>query len=91
MPAILDRLVKQLRDKGLSKSAAYAIATKKLQETGSLKKGTKKPTKKGIAQGKKTPAQRAKERSAKYANKKTSEYKYNAKTNRATLKKKNDK
>jgi hypothetical protein len=90
MPAILDRLVKQLKDKGYSESSAYAIATKKLQESGNLKKGTQKATKKGIARGKKTPAQRAKERAVKEANngKKVSDYKYNARTNKATLKKK---
>ena len=39
MPAILDRLVKQLVDKGHRKSSAYAIATKSLQKAGNLKKG----------------------------------------------------
>ena len=62
---------------------------KKLQESGNLKKGTQKATKKGVVRGKKTPAQRAKERAVKEANngKKVSDYKYNAKTNKATLKK----
>jgi len=88
MPKILDRLVSQLMDKGHSKSAAYAIATKSLQRSGNLKKGTQKPTKKGIAQGKKTPSQRAKERAAKKSNRKPSDYVYNKKTNTAKLKKK---
>ena len=41
MPAILDRLVKQLVAKGHRKSSAYAIATKSLQKAGNLKKGTR--------------------------------------------------
>ena len=53
MPKILDRLVSQLMDKGHSKSAAYAIATKSLQRSGNLKKGTQKATRKGKIQGKK--------------------------------------
>ena len=38
MPKILDRLVKQLRDKGFNKSSSYAIATSQLQKSGNLKK-----------------------------------------------------
>ena len=87
MPKILDRLVSQLMDKGHSKSAAYAIATKSLQRSGNLKKGTQKATKKGKIQGKKTPSQRAKERAAKKSNRKPSDYKYNKKKNTVKLKK----
>ena len=47
MPKLMDRLVSQLRSKGMSKDKAYAVATKKLQESGNLKKGTKKLTPKG--------------------------------------------
>ena len=86
MPAILDRLVKQLRTKGYSKSAAYAIATKSLQKSGNLKKGTRKPTSKGTRRGKMTPGQRAKDRQAKYDGKRPSQYKYNRRKNIATLK-----
>jgi len=32
MPKILDRLVSQLRAKGMSEKSAYAIATKQLQK-----------------------------------------------------------
>ena len=42
MPKILDRLVSQLMDKGHSKSAVYAIATKSLQRSGNLKREHKK-------------------------------------------------
>jgi hypothetical protein len=87
MPAILDRLVKQLQAKGHSKSSAYAIATKSLQKSGNLKKGTQKATAKGEKRGAMTPGQRAKSRAAKASGKKPSSYKYNAKTNRATKKK----
>tara|TARA_R100001509_G_scaffold16451_1_gene8319 strand:- start:429 stop:692 length:264 start_codon:yes stop_codon:yes gene_type:complete len=87
MPKILDRLVSQLMDKGHSKSSAYAIATKSLQRSGNLKKGTQKATRKGKIQGKKTPSQRAKERAAKKSKRKPSDYKYNKKKNTVKLKK----
>lgn len=88
MPAILDRLVRQLKAKGYSKSSAFAIATKTLQKSGNLKKGTTKATAKGARRGAMTPAARAKDRAVKYSKgkHKTSEYSYNAKTNLATLK-----
>ncbi len=51
MPAILERLVNQLKAKGKSKSSAYAIATSALQKSGKLKKGTQKLTTKGKRNG----------------------------------------
>lgn len=87
MPAILERLVSQLKAKGMSESEAYAIATSRLQRAGDLKKGSREATAKGAARGAMTPAQRAKDRASKYSGKhKTSEYNYSSKTNRATLK-----
>lgn len=89
MPAILDRLVKQLKAKGKSEKAAYAIAVSTLQRAGDLKKGSSEATTKGKRRGSMTPAERAKDRAKKYSKNKhkTSDYKYNAKTNLATLKK----
>ena len=87
-PKILKRLVTQLMNDGYDKGAAFAIATKSLQKSGNLKKGTQKATPKGKAQGKKTPSRRAKERAAKKANRKPQDYTYNKKTNTAKLKKK---
>lgn len=86
MPSILDRLIKQLRAKGYSNSAAHAIAVKKLQESGNLKKGSTKPTAKGVKRGKMTPGERAKDRASKKSGRSTKDYKYNKATNRATLK-----
>jgi hypothetical protein len=88
MSKILDRLVQQLMDKGHSKQAAFAIAVASLQKSGNLKKNSTTATKKGKKQGNKTASQRAKERAVKYSksNKKTSDYKYNKKTNTGTLK-----
>ena len=86
MPKILDRLVSQLKAKGMSEKLAYAIATKQLQRSGNLKKGTAKATAKGRVRGNMTPAQRAKQRAAKLSGRPVSDYKYNAKTNRAVLK-----
>lgn len=88
MPAILDRLVSQLRSKGKSKSAAFAIATKALQRSGNLKPGSQKATAKGKRRGAMTPAARAKDRAAKKSRRSTSDYKYNKSTNQATLKRK---
>lgn len=85
MPAIWERLVRQLRAKGHSSESAYAIATSSLQKSGNLKPGTRTATPKGIARGKMTPAARAKDR-AKSGAHKTSDYQYNKGTNRATLK-----
>ncbi len=85
MPAILDRLVSQLKAKGKSTSAAYAIATSALKKSGNLTK-TGKATAKGKRRGAMTPAARAKDRAARRSGKHSvHEYKYNAKTNRATL------
>lgn len=86
MPAILDRLVRQLVAKGKSKSSAFAIATSALQKSGNLKKGTTKATDKGKRRGAMTPGERAKDRASKKSKHKTKDYKYNSKTNRATLK-----
>jgi hypothetical protein len=58
MPKILDEAVKQIKRKGVPTSNAYAMATSALQKSGSLKKGSDKPTKKGIARGNMTQAQR---------------------------------
>jgi hypothetical protein len=58
MPAILDEAVKRLKAKGWGTSSAYAIGTSALQKSGSLKPGSNKPTKKGIARGKMTRAER---------------------------------
>lgn len=84
MPKILERLVKQLKAKGKSTQAAYAIATSALQKSGNLKHGSTKPTAKGVKRGNMTPAARAKNRQAKYSGGKSSDYQYNRKTNVAT-------
>jgi len=75
-----------LQAKGKSKSSAFAIATSVLQKSGNLKKGTQKATVKGKRRGAMSPAARAKNRAAKKAKRKSSDYKYSAKSNVATLK-----
>lgn len=62
MPKILDRLVSQLKAKGMPESKAYAIATKQMQKSGNLKPGTNQATPKGIARGNMTPQQREADR-----------------------------
>ena len=88
MPAILDRLVRQLQAKGKSKDAAYAIATASLQKSGNLKKGTRQATSKGEKRGKMTPAARAKDRAAKRSGGNPASYEYNKTTNTAHKRKK---
>jgi hypothetical protein len=88
MPKILDRLVSQLRAKGKSKKAAYSIAVSALQKSGNLKKGSTKPTSKGIKRGNMSAKDRAIDRESRYSNRSKRDYKYSSKTNRATLKKK---
>ena len=56
------------------------------KDGGNLKKGTTKPTSKGVARGKMTPGERAKDRASKASGNPKSAYKYNSKTNRATKK-----
>ena len=87
MPKILERLVKQLEDKGKDKSSAYAIATSVLQKSGNLKKGTQEATPKGIKRGNMTPSARAKDRAVKKSGGKPSDYSYNS-TKNTTKKKK---
>lgn len=65
MPKILERLVRQLKSKGKDTSSAYAIATKALQKSGNLKKGTQKATPKGTKRGAMTPEARKKSRDKK--------------------------
>ena len=62
MPAILERLVGQLKDKGYSQSSAEAIATKSLQKAGDLKPGSREATSKGAKRGAMSPGDRAKDR-----------------------------
>lgn len=68
MPAILEDAVKSIMEKNpkLSKSSAYAIATKTLQKSGDLKEGTQEATKKGARRGEMSVATRAKTRAKKY-------------------------
>lgn len=84
---ILKRLVEQLQRKGMSVGSANAIARKTLQASGNLKKGSDEMTEKGKKRSKMGAAGRAKDRAAKASGHKASEYSYNPRTNRATLKK----
>lgn len=87
MLPIRQRLVQQLTRKGMIPSKANAIATKTLQKSGSLKPGTTQMTEKGERRTAMGAAGRAKDRAAKAADRQPSDYSYNPRTNRATLKK----
>lgn len=80
MPAILERLVRQLRANGHSRASAYAIATSALQKSGNLKPGSREATEKGKRRGKMTPAQRAIDRAKR---RRPGHYKYNPHNNSA--------
>jgi len=68
MPAILEDAVKSIMKENpeMSKSSAYAIATKSLQKSGDLKEGTVEATEKGKRRGEMSKASRAKTRAKKY-------------------------
>jgi hypothetical protein len=85
MPPILERAVQQLQAKGKSKSSAFAIATSQLQKSGVLKRGSQQLTSKGVKRQAMGAEGRAKERAARYAGRKSGDYTYSKKTNRATL------
>ena len=86
MPKIWDRLVSQLKAKGVKNP--QAVATSQLQKSGVLKKGSMELTEKGKKRQALGAAGRAKSRAVAESGKKMSEYNYNPRTNRATLKKK---
>lgn len=84
MPKIVERLARQLRSKGNKNS--YGMAVGLLKKAGVLDSHGKL-TRKGKKRNSMTAGQRAKSRAAKAGGRKPSAYKYNKRTNRATLKK----
>ena len=60
MPGLLDKAVAKIKATGQPASKAWPMAVASLQKSGSLKPGTLKPTKQGVARNKMTPAQRQK-------------------------------
>ena len=85
-PDILDRLVTQLKDKGMSNDKAHAVARSQLQKHGVLKKGTDDLTAHGEKRNAMGAAGRAKDRAAKKDGKSPKDYNYNPRTNIATQK-----
>jgi hypothetical protein len=85
-PKILIRLTAQLRGKGDKTPAVNAI--KYLRKFGILEKDSLKLTPKGKERNSMSNGERAKDRASKYSgrNNTASDYKYDPKTNRATLK-----
>lgn len=79
-PALLTRLIRQLRRNGKSQAEARAIAVASLQRSGNLKAGSTEATAKGVKRGKMTPAERAKDRASK---RRKGKYKYNPHNNTA--------
>jgi hypothetical protein len=84
-PAILTRLKSQLRAKGMNPGQAAAVAQKTLQRSGSFKKGSATATAKGDRRSAMGAAGRAKDRASKASGHKARDYKYDPKTNRASL------
>lgn len=83
-PKILIRLTAQLRGQGDKTPAVNAI--KHLRRFGILEKDSLKLTPKGKIRNAMSPGERAKERQARYSGNDVNDYKYDKKTNRATLK-----
>lgn len=83
LPKLFERLKRQLASKGVKGAAGMAMALLK-------KRGQVNSKGKLTSEGKKRQAMgnagRAKDRAAKKSGKSTNAYKYNAKTNKATLK-----
>lgn len=75
-------LIKRLTAQVGSKELALKI----LEERGHVKPGTEQLTPAGAARDAMTAAERAKDRSSSASGKPASHYKYNPRTNRATLK-----
>lgn len=87
MPAILDRLVNQLKAKGVKDP--YPMAVAQLQKHGILEKGSDSQlTRKGAVRNAMSAEQRAVDRAIKYGGgkRRPADYKYDPKTNLATLK-----
>jgi hypothetical protein len=84
-PKILERLIGQLKNKGMEVGPATAIATSTLQKSGTLKSGSHTLTKKGAERQGMGAAGRAKDRAATESGKPTKSYAYNPQTNKATL------
>jgi len=82
MSNIVKRLTNQLRSRGVK--GAKGVAMAKLTQYGALKDG--KLTEKGKERQAMGASGRAKDRAAKASGRSTTEYKYDKKTNRATLK-----
>ena len=82
-----ERLTEQLLRLGMPKAKAYAVATSQMQKAGNLKPGTTQLTAQGKKRSEMGAAGRAKDRAAKESGKSPNAYKYNPRTNRATLKK----
>jgi hypothetical protein len=80
IPAIKKRLVSQLKARGKSPEAAYAIAQSALKKSGNVDKSGN-ATAKGKKRGAMTPAQRSNDRAAKYNGGKPSDFKYKASNN----------
>ena len=83
MPRLLNRLTRQLASKGVKDAKGMAVGLLKkrgqMSSSGSLTSEGKKRQALGAGG-------RAKDRAAKASNRKVSDFKYNSKTNRATLK-----
>lgn len=88
MPAILERLVSQLKADGKGEQQAYAIATSQLQKHGIIDHHGAL-TAKGIKRDRMGPSGRAKDRAAKASGGKHNpkDFSYNSITNQATLRK----
>jgi hypothetical protein len=64
VPKILDAAVSRIKARGASNKSAYPIAVAALQKAGDLKRGTLKPTAKGVKRGAMSQKQRAATRGA---------------------------
>lgn len=90
MPPILDRLVSQLKAKGMDDEKAHAVAFSTMKKAGNID-ANGKVTLKGAKRGRMTPAERAKDRAAKARGGRPEDYNYNPFNNSAVKGRINDK
>ena len=82
MPPILDRLISQLKAKGMDDEKAYSVAFSAMRKAGNID-SEGKATLKGAKRGRMTPEQRAKDRAAKARGGRPEDYNYNPFNNSA--------
>lgn len=84
---LIDRLTQQLQDSGTHSSKARDMAVSILRDRGHVEQGSEKLTAEGLHREMLGPEGRALDRASKATGRPPRDFKYDARTNRTTLKK----